>query len=225
VSIALATPDVRVRELFVAESVSGTMGELLAAAVQRDVHVTWVGERAVAALAETETPQGVFAVVDLPAPDARSVLAGARDVAVLVAVADPGNVGTIIRSADAAGADAVVLTAGCADAYGGKAARASAGSVLRIPLLTGVEVEAAVPLLHEYGLTVVATSLDGVALDPAALRALPRVAWLFGSEAHGLPEVVRSSADHHVRLPMRAGVESLNVTAAAAVCLFLRVLA
>jgi TrmH family RNA methyltransferase len=213
-----------VRELFIAESLADPADDLLAQAAQRAVPVTVVGDRVVSALAETQTPQGVFAVVDVPTSDGRESLNDARLVAALVGVADPGNVGTIIRTADAAGADAVVLTSGCADPYGGKAVRASAGSILRVPVVTDVPIGDVVGLLRRCGLTILAATGGGAELDRRAARSTDRMAWLFGSEAHGLPAEVEADADRRVRVPMRAGVESINVTAAAAVCLYATVL-
>jgi TrmH family RNA methyltransferase len=146
-----------------------------------------------------------------------------RLVAVLHGVADPGNAGTVIRTADAAGADAVVLTAGSVDPYTGKCVRASAGSLFHLPVVTGVEADNAFPLLRATGLTVLATAADGTddldrLADDGGL--VGPVAWVFGNEAHGLPTDVLAAADRTVRIPIRGRAESLNLATAAAVCLF-----
>ncbi|MDT4918170.1 MAG: methyltransferase, TrmH family [Pseudonocardiales bacterium] len=170
-----------------------------------------------AALSETVTPQGLVAVCELRQP-AIAELTDPQLLVVLVAPNDPGNVGTIIRTADAAGADAVVLDGGV-DAYNGKAVRASAGSLFHLPIVTATaEDVVALP-----GVTSFATSGAGAAsldelIDSGALAAPS--AWLFGTEAHGLPASVLDTADHTVRVPIYGRAESLNLAAAAAVCLY-----
>jgi TrmH family RNA methyltransferase len=134
---------------------------------------------------------------------------------------DPGNLGTIIRTADAAGADGVLLDGGV-DAYNGKAVRASAGSVFHLPVVDCAADELLVRA-RSIGLAALATTgagrldLDDLADD--GVLAQPTV-WLFGSEARGLPESVLDAADHTVRIPIRGRAESLNVASAAAVCLY-----
>jgi TrmH family RNA methyltransferase len=170
------------------------------------------------------TPQGVVAVVR-PAPlDAASVLDGARLVVVLDRVSDPGNAGTAIRTADAAGADAVVLTAGSVDPHNGKCVRASAGSVFAVPLLTGLAPAAALALAAGDGArTTLATAVDAdddldMLIDAGTLAG--PTAWVFGSEAHGLDPAVAAAADRRVRIPMYGSAESLNLATSVAVCLY-----
>jgi TrmH family RNA methyltransferase len=141
-----------------------------------------------------------------------------RLLVVLVEANDPGNAGAIIRTADAAGADAVVLDGGV-DAYNGKAVRASAGSVFHLPVVeASVTDVCALP-----GITTLAAtgsgerSIDELAAD-GTLRAA--TAWLFGNEAHGLRRRVLDEADQAVRVPIYGRAESLNLAAAAAVCLY-----
>lgn len=211
----------QLRDLFVTPAAAAREQSLVAAAAGDGVAVRLVADRVLTAIAETTTPQGVVAVVaqrrqpELPA--------GARLVAALVGAADPGNVGTVIRTADAAGADAVVLTAGSADVWSGKVVRASAGSLFHLPVVTGVAAAQLVTRLREAGLTVLATAADGEAdldtlIDTAALE-VP-VAWLFGNEAHGIDGAIRAAADQVVRLPIYGAAESLNLGAAAAICLY-----
>lgn len=172
-------------------------------------------------LGDTETPQGVVAVVQQPRHRLETVLAGqARLVAVLCGVADPGNAGTVIRTADAAGADAVVLTRGSTDPYSGKCVRASAGSLFHLPVVTGVTTPPTVTALHEAGLTVLATTMDGESIEDLDDVLAGPVAWLFGNEAHGLDHDTVAAADRNVRVPIRGRAESLNLAAAAAVCLY-----
>jgi RNA methyltransferase, TrmH family len=175
-----------------------------------------------AALSETVTPQGLVAVCELRQPTVDEALATAPRLAVAVVEAnEPGNLGTIIRTADAAGAG-VVFVDGGADPYNGKAVRATVGSLFHLPVVP----VAAADLLDRAraaGLTSLATTgrgaddLDGLADD--ATLAAPTL-WLFGSEAHGLPDDVLTAADHRVRVPIHGRAESLNLAAAAAVCLY-----
>lgn len=207
---------------------AGAVDELFATAAASARHPDLTGsadeisERDAAGLSETVTPQGVVAVcrhVDLPLAE---VLDGARLAAVLVEPNDPGNAGTILRTADAAGADAVVVVGGV-DVYNGKAVRASAGSLFHLRVCVDAGVDAVFDAAFAAGLQTLATSGSGsVDLDDladAGALAAP-TAWLFGSEAHGLPAEVLSAADRTVRVPIHGRAESLNLAAAAAVCLY-----
>jgi len=167
-------------------------------------------------------PQGVVAVCRQLDVDLAAALAGRpRLVAVLAGIRDPGNAGTVLRTADAAGAGAVVFAGEAVDPYNGKCVRASAGSLFHLDLVRTPEVP--VDALRAAGLRVLAADPRGeVSLDDAGLDAdlaLP-TAWLFGSEAHGLPPEVATAADVRVRVPIHGRAESLNLAAAAAVCLY-----
>jgi TrmH family RNA methyltransferase len=177
-----------------------------------------ISPRDAAALSETVTPQGLVAVCELPQPSWADVLARTpRLVAVLVEPNDPGNLGTIIRTADAAGADAVVVDGGV-DPYNGKAVRASAGSLFHLPVVSASVADVLTP-----GLLTLATSgagtvdLDDLLADGSLTSPS---AWLFGTEAHGLPSSVLDAASRTVRVPIYGRAESLNLAAAAAVCLY-----
>jgi len=142
---------------------------------------------------------------------------------VLEAVNDPGNAGTVIRTADAAGADAVVLTDGSTDPHGGKCVRATAGSLWHLPVVSGAPLEQAVQALRAAGLTVLATTGAGEHdLDDLQDRdqLSGPTAWLLGSEAAGLSEQALALADRTVRIPLHGAAESLNLATAAAVCLY-----
>jgi TrmH family RNA methyltransferase len=138
-------------------------------------------------------------------------------------VQDPGNAGTVIRTADAAGADAVVFTAGSVDVWNGKCVRASAGSVFHLPIVTGMNLDELVPALRTLGCRVLATSgaaqrtLDSVL---ATGELTEPTAWIFGNEAHGLPHELLEAADLQVRVPILGRAESLNLAGAATVCLY-----
>ncbi|HEX7187732.1 MAG TPA: RNA methyltransferase, partial [Actinomycetes bacterium] len=136
---------------------------------------------------------------------------------------DPGNVGTVLRTADAAGAQAVLLTGDSVDPYNGKCVRASAGSIFHLPVSVGRAVAEDLPALRAAGLRVLAADghadLDLDAATDAGLLSGP-TAWVFGNEAWGLPEVTRALADEVVKVPIHGRAESLNLAAAAAVCLY-----
>lgn len=222
VEVALAC-GVRVREAFVTEAVA-VAGALPAALTEAGAPIRTVTEPVLARLADTRTPQGVVAVAEIPATSLDTVLAGApRLLAVLAEVGDPGNLGTVARTADAAGVDAVVLTAGSADPWSGKAIRASAGSLFAVPVVDGADPVDVTTRLRDAGLAVLVTAADGEAdlddlIDAGALRR--PTAWVFGNEARGVPAAVAALADHRVRIPMAGRAESLNLAAAAAICLY-----
>jgi TrmH family RNA methyltransferase len=188
--------------------------------------VPWydVNRAAIEALSETVTSQGVVAVcqlVDVPLDEA--VLRTARLVAVGVQVRDPGNVGTLIRTADAAGADAVVLSAESVDPHNPKAVRASVGSLFHLPITVEADVVTAAKSWREQGLQVLAADGYGSSdldecIDDGTL-AKPSV-WLFGNEAHGLPDGFDAIVDRSVKVPIYGRAESLNLATAAAICLY-----
>jgi RNA methyltransferase, TrmH family len=192
---------------------------LVAAATERGIPVSTVTDRAMAGLTDTVAPQGVVAVCALVDVPLSAALAGApRLVAVLVGVSDPGNAGTVVRVADAAGADAVVLAGEAVDPHNGKCVRASTGSVFHVPIARASVADVLVAC-RTAGLRLVAA--DGHAtreLVPGAVSG--PTAWFFGSEAHGLPEEVTTAADESLRVPIYGGAESLNLAAAATVCLY-----
>lgn len=182
------------------------------------VHI--VTERAAKALSETVTPTGLIAVCEQPVVDFAALLAGApRLIAVAVGISEPGNAGTLIRIAHAMGADAVVLAGHSVDPYNGKCLRASTGSIFALPVVVEPDELAAISVLREAGLRVLATTVDGeVTLDDADLSG--PTAWVFGPEAQGLSAEVAAHADQRVTIEMPGAAESLNVAAAAAICLY-----
>ena len=209
-----------IREIFVTEAAAERFAALLAGHVAT-VHL--VTERAAKALSDTVTPAGVVAVCETPESALQDVLAGApRLVAVGVDIGEPGNAGTLIRIADAVGAAAVVFGGHSVDPYNGKCLRASAGSIFSIPVVVEADAGAAVGALRAAGLQVLATAVDGeLCLDDLTSVELgPPTAWLFGAEAHGLSPQLARQADKRVSIPMSGTAQSLNVAAAAAICLY-----
>ncbi|WP_371871360.1 TrmH family RNA methyltransferase [Phytohabitans rumicis] len=213
-----------IQELFGTPSALERYGDLTESARRAGARISPVTEDALEALAETVHPQGLVAVCEQPGVPLEEALArGPRLAAVLAEIRDPGNAGTVLRTADAAGADAVVFAGDAVDPYNGKCVRASAGSLFHVDVVRAPEPAAVVKAARDSGLTVLAatgygdTDLDELA-DAGGL-ARP-TAWLFGSEAHGLPADLLALADARVRVPLYGRAESLNLAAAAAVCLY-----
>jgi RNA methyltransferase, TrmH family len=217
---ALAEPG-RVREVF---ATTATHTDLAEVARGQDVPWLLVDAPAMAALCDTVTPQGVVAVChSIDVPLGGLVAAGPRLVAVCVDVRDPGNAGTVIRCADAAGADGVVLVGDSVDVHNAKAVRASVGSVFHLPVVVHRDVAEVVSAFRNIGVQVLAAD-GGAKLDlddaiDAGLLDGP-TAWLFGNEAQGLDAETCRAADHVVRIPVHGRAESLNLGTAAAVCLY-----
>lgn len=203
-----------VSEVFVTEDAQSRFHSLLG-----DVATYVVTDKAAKALSDTVTPVGLVAVCRLPEVSLADVLTAPRLVAVAVETSDPGNAGTLIRLADAMGADALILAGDSVDPYNAKCLRASAGSIFGTPVLQAPDTVDVIAALRDAGLQVLATTLDGAASLPSVDLSRP-TAWLFGSEAHGLPAAVAAAADAQVTIPMRGSAESLNVAAAAAICLY-----
>ena len=220
VDAALATG--RARSVLVRDDAEDRFGELLDRARAHSVPVHRLSDRAATKLAETTTAPGGFAERDLLTVDLDEVLAGSpRLLAVAVEPREPGNVGTLIRCADAMGADAVVLLGDAVDPHNGKAVRASAGSVFHIPVVRESDTTAALRALRADGILTLATAADGeLSLDDADDVFTGPVAWLFGNEAHGLPGTLLADADHRVAIPIHGHAESLNLAAASAICLY-----
>ncbi|WP_369047382.1 TrmH family RNA methyltransferase [Sinomonas sp. P10A9] len=197
-----------------------------------------------AAMADTVSPQGIVAVCPMLDVPLDAVLAARpRLIAVMCRVQDPGNAGTILRAADSAGADAVVLTSGSVDIYNPKAVRSTAGSLFHVPVVLAAETAALVEAARAAGLGVLAADGAGpldldILQDESAARRAGGVqasdavaagggyrlegptAWLFGNEAQGLSEAEKALADHRVAVPLYGRAESLNVGTAATVCLY-----
>jgi TrmH family RNA methyltransferase len=178
----------------------------------------WTSGRSVlAALSETRTPQGVVAVARMPDGTAE-VPADADLVLVLAGVSDPGNAGTLVRSAVAAGAGAVVFTEGSVDPLGPKTVRASAGALFHTTILRDVAVEEVTTDLRSRGLLVVGAAVQGEPIDRLDLTG--PVAFVLGNEAWGLPEELSLGLDAVASIPMPGPTESLNVGVAGSILLF-----
>lgn len=208
-----------VEEVFATPAAAQRHGELCAGL---PVHA--VNDAAARALSETVTPSGLVAVCRVPDTCLDEVLGGKpRLVVVAIALSEPGNAGTLIRTAHAMGADAVVFAGHSVDPYNGKCLRSSAGSIFSVPVVTEPDLPGELlERLRTAGLSVLATTPQGeLSLDDAGSLLARPTAWIFGSESHGLPGGLAAAADHRVTIPMSGGAESINVSAAAAICLYL----
>jgi TrmH family RNA methyltransferase len=220
---AAALPGVLI-ELYVTAEAADRHRDILDAARAAGADVVRASGEVVAALSGTVTPQGMVGVCTTVTTDVAAVLSGPqRLVTVLAHARDPGNVGTVIRCSDAAGAGGVILTEASVDPQNPKAVRASAGSLFHLPVATGPSAAELVEALHAAGLQVLAADGAGERdlddLEDAGVLAAP-TAWVFGNEAWGLPEATRALCDDVVRVPIHGRAESLNLATAAAVCLY-----
>jgi TrmH family RNA methyltransferase len=210
--------------LFVTAAAQGRHADLVSAARDAGADVQLVSGEVMSELAQTVTPQGLLAVCDfVDVPLGQLDNSKMRLAAVLANVRDPGNAGTVLRTADAAGADAVVFADASVDPYNGKCVRASAGSLFHLPVVAGARLTDAVGALRGAGLRIVAADgRSGTTLDDQETREALRAptAWLFGNEAWGLPPELLALADQTVAVPIYGRAESLNLAAAAAVCLY-----
>lgn len=185
------------------------------------IEAVLAAEAVLDAMADTVTPQGIVAVARQSPTALRDVFAASpRLLAICEEVRDPGNLGTIIRAADAAGADAVVLTGRSVDPYNPKVVRSTTGSLFHLPIAVGADLGDVVTRCHAAGLQVIAADVGGE--DFLARRALlaEPTAWVFGNEARGLEEQAVAHADLALRLPIYGRAESLNLATAASVCLY-----
>ena len=207
-------------EVFATRDATAAEPDLRAAVEESGLPWQQADDAAVASLSGTQAPQGIVAVCRFVDRPVEVVLSG-RTVVICADVRDPGNAGTIIRTADAAGASAVVLAGSSVDPYNDKTVRATVGSLFHVPIATGVDVLEAIATAQAAGYKVLAADGAGdVDLFAAGDLLTGRVAWLFGNEAWGLPEEVAAAADHRVSIPIYGRAQSLNLATAAAVCLY-----
>jgi TrmH family RNA methyltransferase len=214
----------KVTELFVTAPAQSRHADIIERAADEGIPVHLISGEVMGEVAQTVTPQGLLAVCDfVDVPLTEVTAASPRLVTILANVRDPGNAGTVLRTADAAGADGVIFADASVDPYNGKCVRASAGSLFHLPVVAGSRLSDTVDALRAAGLKVIAADgRSGRRLDDpdvAKLLAGP-VAWLFGNEAWGLPPDLITLADESVAVPIYGKAESLNLAAAAAVCLY-----
>ena len=206
-------------DIFVTESAAQRFQDIVTAAGFMDVYVHPITDRAAEHLSDTVTTTGIFALCRPVTWSAGKILAvKPRLIAVPVLTSEPGNAGTLIRTADAMGADGVIFAGETVDPQSSKAARASAGSLFHIPVARETNIPDVLGKLRAANLQILATAADGeVNLADADLTR--PTAWLFGNEAHGLGEW-QQEADARVRIPILGRAESLNLATAASICLY-----
>jgi TrmH family RNA methyltransferase len=213
-------PDV-VDEVFVVPDSGAQVTQIVDRARNAGLRVTEVPEQVLLAMTETVHPQGIAAVCRFIDQAPAAILAQARLVVILHEIRDPGNAGTILRTADAAGANGVIFTGDSVDAYNGKCVRSTAGSLFHIPFAQAQDLTDIVARARQAHLRVVATAGSATAdlLGWQAAGQLDKAtAWVFGNEARGLPGHI--DADASVAIPIFGQAESLNLASAAAVCLY-----
>jgi TrmH family RNA methyltransferase len=194
--------------------------DIVAAASAAGLAVHEVTDEVLAAMCDTQAPQGIAAVCRVAPASLDEVLTqGPRLVVLLSHVRDPGNAGTVIRGADAAGADAVLVSDASVDVWSPKVVRSTAGSLFHLPVVTGLPVEGAAQSLREAGIRLLAADGAGTVLLPDVDLG-PAHAWVMGNEAWGLPPELRDVCDEVVRVPIYGQAESLNLAMAATICLY-----
>jgi len=217
-----------ITELYVTPDAGQRHASLVEAAQAAGARVLRVSDAVLAAMAETQQPQGIIAVCPLVSVSLDSLVESLERgrptcVVVLDRVSDPGNAGTVIRTADAMGAAGVIMTEGSVDPHNGKCVRATAGSLFHVPIASDVPVHRAIESLRSAGVLLVAADANGdVQLDTMGADAIlvGPVAWVFGNEAHGVHEDLANAAHQTLAIPQYGGAESLNMAAAAAICLY-----
>lgn len=210
-------------ELFATPTALERHGDIRTLLTDEGIEAEYVTEQVLDAMADTVTPQGFLAVARQNPTALKDVFADApKLIAILEEVRDPGNLGTIIRAADAAGADAVILTGRTVDPYNPKVVRSTTGSLFHLPIAVGAELEDVIERARGAGLTVLAADVKGQDLLEARARGVlaQPTAWLFGNEAHGLEDAALELVDGALRLPIYGRAESLNLATAASVCLY-----
>lgn len=199
--------------------------KVLQQAAEKGVALYQADDKIMHKICDTQTPQGVVAVVRMPKNDisrlnpSRKKYENNIPVVILDRIRDPGNLGTIIRTADAVGALGVILLAGSADVYSPKVVRASMGSIFHLPLAQGIEPEAALTWCMRYGYTTAAASLTA-AEELYKVDLSRKMAFILGNEANGVTSELQAASDKRLYIPMPGKAESMNVAMAAGVILF-----
>jgi RNA methyltransferase, TrmH family len=194
-------------------------GAALADRLRERVRTELVPEHELRAIADTDAPQGVVVAARMPHYLPGDVVAGDRAlVVVLDAVQDPGNFGTIVRSADAFGAVCVYALPGTVDPWNPKAVRSAAGSSLRVPIMIS-EVDPLIGFLRDAGFTILGADTAGAVVDD--VRPAARTALVLGNEGAGIGPALRPHLDDTVAVPIRGAAESLNVGVAAGILLYM----
>jgi TrmH family RNA methyltransferase len=193
---------------------------VLKLAESRSVDVIWISEKLMDTVSENKTPQPVMAVVRMREYSESALLANEAGLIIIAhQLQDPGNLGTIIRTAEAAGASGIAVTPHTVDPYGAKAIRASMGSILRLPLVRIGDAATFIRTCKQTGFQIAATVLTGE-MTPFDIDLRKPTVVILGQEGAGLPLDIMTDIDLHVRIPMAKTIDSLNVATSAAVILY-----
>ncbi|MBP6087435.1 MAG: RNA methyltransferase [Rhodoluna sp.] len=209
-------------ELFATEDAVERYPDLFERAESSRIVVQMVSEPVLKALTDTTTPQGIVAVCEQLHTGLDDIIAAKpRLVALLANIRDPGNAGTVLRAADAAGADAVIFSTNSVDVYNPKVVRSTTGSVFHVPFAIDVPIEDAIAALKSAGLQVFAANGGGVEIPSLGDEVLAKpTAWVFGNEAWGFEQSTLDLVDQEVAVPLYGAAESLNLATAASICLY-----
>ena len=213
-----------VTDLFFTAAEKEKLKEILKTAKEKGVRLYQADAKVMDKLSDTKTPQGVLAVIRMPEQSLQKLRPGTASdnnapVIILDRIQDPGNLGTIIRTADAVGALGVILLEGCVDAYSPKAVRASMGSLFHLPVVQDIFPEEVLTWCYRYGYEPAATAMQGAAnLYKADIS--KKIAFIFGNEANGVSKELQAAAETRLFIPMAGQAESMNVAMAAGIVLF-----
>jgi len=210
----------KVTELFLTQEALDRYPEIVATVENSGAEITLCNSTVIEQFSSTVTPQGMTAIVRMwdQNPDA-IFQASAKLVVALTSVRDPGNAGSVIRVADAAGAAGVIMSNDSVDLFNPKVVRASVGSLFHLPIAIGQELSGTIAAARANGMQVLAADAGGVSLYGGADLTKPTL-WIFGNEAWGIPKEVLELVDQVVSIPIYGQAESLNLATASALCLY-----
>ena len=213
-----------VTDLFFIKAEESQLNEIMTIAEEKGIRLFCVDEKVMAKLSDTKTPQGVLAAIKMPEYSLQKLRQGTASdnnapVVMLDRVQDPGNLGTIIRTADAVGALGMILLEGCVDAFSPKVVRASMGSLFHLPVIQDVFPEEALTWCYRHGYEPAATALKN-AQNMYKADLSKKMAFIFGNEANGVAEELQAAAETRLFIPMAGQAESMNVAMAAGIILF-----
>jgi len=206
--------------------ISESAGDNLKAAdiikqVSNRASIVRVSDSVMEYMSETETPQGVMSLLKIPEVSLTSLPVLTKSVFIIMdGIQDPGNVGTVIRTADAFGMTGVMMSKGCADLYNSKTLRSTMGSLFHLPVLRDVAATELVDFLQSRSICTAVTCLEEEVLPIEDLNLVFPLALVFGSEARGVSTELRQAGDYLMKVPMVGAAESLNVGVAAGIVIY-----
>jgi TrmH family RNA methyltransferase len=210
----------KVKELFLTQEAFDRYVDIVEVVANSGAAITVCTGAVIEQFSSTVTPQGMTAVASMWEQNPAEIFKPGTKLAVaLTAVRDPGNAGSVIRVADAAGADGVIMSNDSVDLFNPKVVRASVGSIFHLPIAVGQELSETIASARAAGMQVLAADAGGVSLYDEVELAKPTL-WIFGNEAWGIPQDVLDQVDHVVSIPIYGQAESLNLATASAVCLY-----